>query len=145
MTLEEFLRALGFSPPEDFFKILEEKATFYLYSANNKPAFGFVAKKVSPDLLSEILGKEGPSLEDVLSEWEDDMILKLKLLGVLLGKNVLQKPVFRDYTYRGYKLRYCDVAKSPDCFGACFAIIGEKLVFATCCNATVEAINLLTK
>ena len=137
--------ALGFSPPEKLFAILEEKATFYLYSGNNKTAFGFVAKKVPPDLLSEVLGKEGPQLEDVLEEWEDDIILKLKLLAVLLGKDTLQNPAFRDYTYRGYKLRYCDIAKSPDCFGACFSVVGEKLVFSTCCNATIEAINLLTK
>lgn len=145
LSLKEFLGALGFSPPEDLFTILEEKATFYLYSASNKTAFGFVAKRMPPDLLSEVLGKEGPQLEDVLKEWEDDIIVKLKLLAILLGKDALQNPVFRDYTYRGYKLRYCDVAKSPDCFGACFSIVGEKLVFSTCCNATVEAINLLVK
>ncbi len=139
--MSEFLSTIGASAPQELFKILDDNFTLYFYSENKSKSLGFIAKKKPPSALDAIInaGELPPDLRSVMSNWESSLIMSTQLLGALLGEQIIEKPTCKD----NQDMRYCDLSKN--CFGVCYSVFNDYLIFGTCCNSVVAAKDLLKK
>jgi len=82
------------------------------------------------------------SLQNTMSEWENNLLTQAKYLAGSFGKqNIAETAIFNQELYGGYNLRYISLVEYPDCFGICYTITEDKLHVATCCKPIVELIK----
>ncbi len=139
--MSEFLSAIGANAPQELFKILDDNFTLYFYSENKSKSLGFIAKKKPPSALDAIINASElpPDLRSIMSNWEPSLIMSIQLLSVFVGEELIEKPACK--TSRD--MRYCDLSKN--CFGVCYSVFNDYLIFGTCCNSVVAAKDLLKK
>ncbi len=141
--LNDFLRGIGIIAPEDLLKAVENEATIYLYAENNNKSLGFATKIKSPGILDAITGdtSDRSDVLKVMSSWEQNLTLNVQLLGALLDRELIENPACGTAKKTDYELRYCYVAKN--CFGSCYSLYNDYLIFGTCCASVSEAISSL--
>lgn len=141
--LNDFLKELSIFAPQDLLKVVDDQATIYFYSTDNNKSLGFVTKIKPLEVVDEIAENTSGQFDvaKIMSSWEQNLTMNIQLLGKFLNRELIKNPTCKTSKKIDHELRYCDVAK--DCFGICYSIYKNHLIFSTCCKSVSAAINSL--
>jgi len=138
LGIRELFPSLKLSPPQTLYSQIDNQATFYVFSTENYNILGFAAESSS--------GVSKGEIETIMKSWEKTLLQEIKNLGSSLGvKNIIASADFQETDYKNHKLRYLTLVPAPDCYGACYSVIDNLLIFGTCCNPITEILNGLDK
>ena len=66
----------------------------------------------------------------------------MKSLAPSLGENnLVDSAHFKTGKYKGKELHYLTLVASPNCYGACYSVFDNEVVFATCCDPIMKLID----
>ncbi len=132
LGIQDILPALQLNPPEALYSQIEKDATFYAFPTDNYNVLGFVA-----DINT---GIEKNEVEETMNSWETGLATQTKILGLTLGKdNLVPIASFQENEYtQDITFHYLTLVPDPDCYGACYTVLDDKLLFATCCSPIIK-------
>ncbi|MEA3453202.1 MAG: N-acetylmuramoyl-L-alanine amidase [Patescibacteria group bacterium] len=135
LDFSETLASLRLDPPEILYSQMEDEATLYIFPTENYSVLGFASQKK--------IGTKNTDIEDIMRSWETELLGQARSLGVGLGKtNMVPIATFQENNYsKDINLRYLTLVPGPDCYGACYTMLEDKLLFATCCDPIVKIIE----
>jgi len=135
LGLEESLSTLLLNPPQALYSQMNDNITLYVFPAENYNVLGFVAQNKE--------GTKSADIEQAMRSWETGLLTQIRTLGTALGKtNMVPIATFQNNNYaEDITLRYLTLVPDPDCYGACYTILDDKLLFATCCEPIIKIIE----
>jgi len=136
ITLDDFADGLSIPTPNRLTDAVDKQFTMYLYSSSGKKSLGWIAKRKLENNLD---------LSQIMTSWEKSLAANAEDLGNILGYKIKGKCNFKSQTYKTKTLRYCDLISSPGCYGACYAVTDNYLIYGTCCSTVTTLITILNQ
>ncbi|MDD5621090.1 MAG: hypothetical protein PHS27_00610 [Candidatus Pacebacteria bacterium] len=136
VALDDFADGMSLSIPDQLTDAVDKQFTMYLYSSNGIKTFGWIAKRKLENNLN---------LSQIMTSWEKSLSTNAEDLGNIFGLKIKGKCNFKSQTYKTSSLRSCDLVSSPGCYGACYAITNNYLIYGTCCSTVTNLITILNQ
>jgi len=136
VTLDDFADGMSLSVPDQLTDAVDKQFTMYLYSSNGIKTFGWIAKRKLENNLN---------LSQIMTSWEKSLATNAEDLGNIFGFKIKGKCSLKSQTYKTNTLRYCDLVSSPGCYGACYAVTNDYLIYGTCCSTVTKLITTLNQ
>jgi len=135
--LSDFADSQSLDISDDLLESLDDQTTHYIYQAQGKKSIGWVAKRIS---------SSNQNLTQLMQGWENNLSKNAFDLGLVLSqKNMKSTCTFKTQKYKDYDLRTCELITSPGCYGSCYAITQDYLIYSSCCTTVKTLIDDLTQ
>jgi hypothetical protein len=136
VTLNDFLDGVSLPVVSGLNDAVDNQFTLYIYKSQGKQSLGWVAKRKT---------ENNKDLSQMMDSWEGELGTNAISLGYVLKYNKPGPCTFKSQQYQTNTLRYCDLVSTPGCYGACYAVTKDYLIYGTCCSAVSALITALNQ